>query len=434
MISRTLRAVAATAAATVALGMVGTTAAHARPVKPGGITNLTASATAAAGKYNLNASWDPSPNATSYRVAVVKSGTTLASATVKTTSWSGTVTTTPGNASLSVRAVIARKPGPSATTIVNLPDVTPPSGTFTTSWDNGTGAALLTQATLSDDAGPSQVTRTVNWDDGSPAQLWATGTTLDHTYPASVPHRYQPTVTLKDSAGNTSVVNAPAVVIDDVTAPTGSFAVTQGSAWATYTPVTLTQSALSDNFSPAANITRSVAWGDGTTTDWTGTGPLTHVYSVVGTYTPAVTITDEAHQSAIVQATAVVVTADTVKPVLRLTLPRAKHSVKAWTTLRGKATDTNGSGVKVVSLRAVEKRGTVWYGYQATTKRWVKAATMAKAFAKSRAFSLTTSATHAWSGKLAGLRKGTLVYKVRANDNVGNLSALVTHKASLTQR
>jgi hypothetical protein len=132
--------------------------------------------------------------------------------------------------------------------------------------------------------------------------------------------------------------------------------------------------------------------------------------------------------------TAITVKADTVAPLVRLLLPKAKHSVKAFTTLRGKATDTNGTGVKVVSLRAVEKRGTAWYGYQATTKRWVKAATMARAFAKSRAFSLHTSSTSAWAGKLAGLRKGTLVYKVRATDNVGNASATVTHKASLTRR
>ena len=45
-----------------------------------------------------------------------------------------------------------------------------------------------------------------------------------------------------------------------------------------------------------------------------------------------------------------------------------------------------------------------------------------------------TSATHLWAGKLVGLRKGTLVYRVKATDMVGNVSAVVTHKATLTKR
>ena len=102
---------------------------------------------------------------------------------------------------------------------------------------------------------------------------------------------------------------------------------------------------------------------------------------------------------------------------MRLLLPKAKHSVKAWRTLRGKATDTAGTGVKFVQLRAVEKRGTSWYAYKTTTKTWVRATTKAKAFAKSGTLTMHTSATHLWAGKLVGLRKGTLVYRVKATDN-----------------
>jgi hypothetical protein len=46
---------------------------------------------------------------------------------------------------------------------------------------------------------------------------------------------------------------------------------------------------------------------------------------------------------------------------------------------------------------------------------------------------LATTASHGWAGKLSGLREGTLVYKVKATDNVGNASAVVTHKATLTK-
>jgi hypothetical protein len=332
-----------------------------------------------------------------------------------------------------VRAVISRKPGPAASVLVHLPDVTAPVGAFHSSW---TGSdATITQDSLSDDSG-GPVSRSVDWGDASPAEAWTTGTTLNHHYAGL--GRFVPTVTLQDASSNTTVLTLDAIVIGDTTAPTGTFTVSPGTAWAKLTKVTVTQTSLGDDFSPVANITRTVEWGDGTTSsDWTPAGTISHVYATASSpsYTPQVTLTDEAHNStAPIVTSAVVVTADTVAPVVRLLLPRAKHSVKAWTTLRGKATDTNGTGVKVVSLRAVEKRGTAWYGYQATTKRWVKAATMAKAFARSRALSLHTSSTNVWAGKLAGLRKGTLVYKVKATDNVGNASAVLTHKASLTRR
>jgi len=128
-----------------------------------------------------------------------------------------------------------------------------------------------------------------------------------------------------------------------------------------------------------------------------------------------------------------VVTADTTGPTLKLTLPAAKHSVKAWKTLRGKATDTQ-TGVKTVRIRAVEQRGQAWYGYNATTKKWRKAATKAKAFGRSRPFSVKPNARDRWSATLVGLQKGNLVYTARAIDRVANHSPLLTQKAKLTKR
>jgi hypothetical protein len=107
--------------------------------------------------------------------------------------------------------------------------------------------------------------------------------------------------------------------------------------------------------------------------------------------------------------------------------------VKAWRTLRGTATDAE-TGVKSVSLKAVEKRGASWFGYNAVKRAWVKATSKKRAFAKAKAFALTTNAQHQWAAKLTKLRKGTLVYKVRATDQVHNKSALVVHKATLTKR
>jgi hypothetical protein len=107
--------------------------------------------------------------------------------------------------------------------------------------------------------------------------------------------------------------------------------------------------------------------------------------------------------------------------------------VKAWKTLHGKATDA-GTGVKSVSVKAVEKRGRTWYAYNAATTTWVKAATKAKALAKTKAIVSTPNARHRWSAKLVGLRKGTLIVKVRATDHVKNRSVVLSRKASLTAR
>ncbi|HEY2880674.1 PKD domain-containing protein [Nocardioides sp.] len=416
------------------VGAVGTTAAEAKPSKPGGVTGLAAQVTPGDLTYGVAATWNPVAKATSYRVAITRAGTTLASKTVTTPTWTPVLATTPGTVSLSVRAVIRHQPGKASTISVPLPDVTAPTGIYSSTWDNNTGIATLTQDSLTDDSPTSQVTRMVAWGDGTAAVAWTTGTTLKHTYPLTAA-RYVPTVTLNDAADNGIVVAVPAVVINDAETPTGTFTAGPASAWAGLTRVRVTQTALADNWSPADKITRSVDWGDGATTPWTSGTTLTHVYRTGGTFTPAVTATDEAGNAAILESSAVVVNVDSVAPVVKLLLPkRHRHSVRAWKTLHGTATDTAGTGVKRVRLRVVEKRGGHWYGYRPATNSWVKAASKAKAFARGRGFSLTTNPRHRWAATLSRLTKGTLVYRVSAIDRVGNTSKLVTHTARLTAR
>lgn len=431
-VARMFRVSAAAVAAVLAVGTLGATAAEAGPNKPGGITGLAATVTAHENEtYDVDASWNAAARATSYRVALTQGGATLKSATVTATSWSPTVTATPGNATLTVRALNGHRPGRPSSISVPLADVTAPKGSYSSSWDNNTGDATITQDSLTDNAPVSGVTRTVDWNDGSGSVDWPTGTTIDHTYPLTE-KRYVPTVTLKDAALNARVVDVPAIVINDDEAPTGTFANETATAWAAYTKVKVSQSDINDNWTPDALVARSVDWGDGTTSTWASGLAIKHVYPVAGSYTPVVTITDEAHNSTVVPTSEVVVTADTTGPTVKLTLPRAKHSVRAWKTLRGKATDTQ-TGVKRVWLKAVEKRGGTWFGYNAATHTWLKAATKAKAFSRSKAFRLKTDDRHRWAAKLAKLRKGILVYKVRAIDQVKNRSVTLTHRARLTK-
>jgi hypothetical protein len=223
-------------------------------------------------------------------------------------------------------------------------------------------------------------------------------------------------------------------VVTDTQPPTGTFDTDRATAWANLTEVTLVQRAIHDNVTPDKKIARTVDWGDGTSADWASGTTLTHVYKSGGAFTPRVTLTDQAgNSSAPIASSAVTVKVDSAGPVVKLDLPRHAHSVAAWKTLRGTATDA-GTGVKSVSLKAVEKRGRAWYGYHAKTHRWVKAATKAKAFAKSTKVTAKVGAQHAWAAKLAHLHQGTLVYKVWATDQVTNRSATVTHHASLTRR
>jgi hypothetical protein len=432
--ARALRVAATGAAVALVVGTLTTTAAEARPpTKPGGVTGVAAVVTAHPTSYDVAATWNAVTGATSYKVSLTKGGATLASTSVTTTSWSPTVTTGPGTASLSVRAVITKRAGKPTTISVPLPDVTAPTGAFHATWDNNTGVATVAVTTPASDNSGGAVTASIDWNDGSPAQAWTMAADVTHTYPKTAA-RYVPTVTLKDASNNSNPVEVNAVVMNDSVAPTGAFTVSTGSAWAKLSTVTVTQQGdLSDNWSPADHIARSVDWGDGTTTDWTTSDPATHVYAAAGDYTPTVTITDEASNAAAVPTSLVTVTADLVAPVVKLTLPRSKHSVRAFRTLRGKVTDA-GTGVKSVTLKAVEKRGRAWYGYNAKTKKWVKAASKARAFAVARALRPVPTATHTWSAALRGLTKGTLVWKVAASDLVGNTSVPLSHQAALTKR
>ncbi|HEY3529472.1 MAG TPA: hypothetical protein VGK78_10000 [Nocardioides sp.] len=433
MFTRTFRVSAGSLAAALLITGVGATAANAKPVKPGRVPGLAASATEPAiGTFDVSAHWDAATHATSYQVSVIRAGTTLASAKVTNLQWSTDVSGTPGQQlTVSVKALDGHFKGLAAKTSVTLHDLIAPRASYTSKWDNNDGIATLTEVGLVDDSPLSGVTRTVDWGDGTPV-TYAAGDPITHQYPLTE-KRYVPQVTLEDAAQNTRVVAAAAVVINDDEAPIGTFANQTATAWAKLTRVTVTESDINDNWTPDALITRRVVWGDGTTTAWTGTGNATHVYTTAGTYTPAVTITDEAHNAATVPTSAVVVTADTVGPLVKLILPRNKHSVKAWKTLRGKATDA-GTGVKTVSLKAVEKRNGHWYGYNAHTHKWLKTTTKAKAFGRARAFTLKTDAHHHWSAKLVGLGKGTLAYKVWAFDRVNNRSRTVSHQTTLTHR
>ena len=403
------------------------------PARPGPVTGLAMTLTKPADNFTVAATWNAATGATTYDVALTNAanGAAIASASVGTTSWTASVNLT---GVTTVRLTVAGKnqrSGPAASITQAVPDLNAPTGTYTTAWVDRTGT--ITQTALTDDGPVGQITRTVNWGDGSAAEAWTKGDKISHLYAAD--GLYRPTVTLTDGVGNTRVVVVPAIVPGDKTAPTGKFSTGPSTVWAGVTAVNLTQTALHDDFSPASYVLRWINWGDGSpVAPWTESVTATHVYADGGAYTPKVILKDEAGNTSEVDAEAVKVTADTVKPVVTIKAPgqAVADEVGSWKRLAGQATDTKGSGVAGVAVRAIEKRGASWYFYKATTKTWAKAGTKAKAWKRAKAVAGKLDTKGAWVARLAGLRKGTLVLKATATDASGNVSKPVVKKAVLT--
>jgi PKD repeat protein len=515
--------------------VVGTAAAvpvaAAPPVRPGKVTGLAATVSKPASAYQLASTWNAATNATSYQVRLVDSGgIALDSGTVTTTSWTAS-TTKPATSSVTIQVtpVAGTRKGAMVSLTKVLPDVTAPTGTYDVNWTVST--ATVTQQALSDDVTPSgSIARLIDWGRGDGYEPWATGDTTTYTYPladgyyrprvkltdqagnvseqflhavvigdeaaptgsftasptaawagltavqlsqtaladdfspaarvlrlvdwgdgspivpwptlADVPTHvyadagtYTPVITLEDEAGNTAPVAADAVTVTRDYAPTGAFTASPGTAWARLTTVRLSQTALADDYTDPAAVLRTVSWGDGTTAAWpASTAVPSHVYAAAGTYTPTVTLEDERGNTAQVAAVPVTVKADTVRPVVKLTVPRTRTGyVASWRTLKGRATDTAGTGVSRVEVRVIEKRGTAWYAFRPATGTWAKTTTATRAWTKAGIRKVKPTSTGAWSARVGGLRKGTLVVKVVGVDRAANRSATLTRKQLLTR-
>jgi hypothetical protein len=527
MSTSVVRAATKVVAAVAVVGLVasGPAATAKPPVKAGAPTDLAVAVSAASnGRYELDSTWKPGANTTSFKVNVTNAaGTVLDSATVTPPAWTAFVKVPAGTAlKVTVTAYNGTRKGAAAAKSVVTPDLTAPTGSFTGSsdqyvgsihqtaladdvspvsaikrtvdWGDGSTPAawttagdlthtyakagqyvatvtladeagntrridvpitvkdqtaptgtfagssdkfdgVLHQVALADDVSPaSAIKRTVDWGDGSTPEAWTTDADLSHTYTEQ--KRYVATVTLVDEAGNSAAVAVP-IVINDHAAPTAAYSVATATAWAKLTQVVLHEDAIGDDFSPADTIKRVVAWGDGTTSAWTGPVAPTHVYQTANTYTPVVTVTDESgNKASFTSTSSTTVTADTAGPTVKLTLPgkRKRASAAAWSLVKGSAVDA-GVGVAKVSVVAVEKRARGWYAYVPATKKWVRAGTTQKAaFRKAKAGVATLGSTGRWSAPLGKVAVGTLVYRVTATDLVGNAAPVVSKTQKITRR
>lgn len=411
------------------------TPAEAAPHKIGPVKGLGVTITKPAERYVVASDWNDLAGATAYRVSLSIGGTLLQSDKVTDSDWTTNTTRGAGSrVTVKVTPLAGKRPGRQASVSEDLPDLTAPNGTFeVVQATPGDRDVTIQPLTLSDDVTPTgSILRTIRWDEGEPIEPWNGGT---HTYAVDM-RAYHPTVVLKDAAGNTREVELSTVVVGDRTAPTGTFGAT-ASGWARWTRIALTETTpVDDNFKDAANvITRTVDWGDGSSSDtWKGGVAPTHVYAAAGTYLPTVSLTDQAgNETVAIMANTVEVAADTVRPRVSLTKPTTRRTwVRKWVTLHGKASDA-ATGVKVVKLRLVEKRGTTWYAYRTSTHRWVRGGTTQAAALRRATFAkVKPSAKNKWSYQVRGLRKGRFVVQVKALDNVKNVSRVRTVSQSLT--
>lgn len=402
--------------------------ANAAPTKVGPVTNLTLKAAASPAGYSMTSTWTAPAGATSYKAVLTSPAGTLGSITTTATSWTVDVSAAPNTAvTVTVTPYDGKKPGIASSTNTTLPDLAPPVGSFTITRAETGLDATLTQHSLSDNGTPvAQIKREVTWGDGSPAQLWQTGTTLTHNYPAI--GRYVATVKLTDTSGNAVTLTLKAVVFGDTTAPGGAFDASPGQAFARWTPVVLTQTALSDDFSPAEFVERVVAWGDGSVEAWPAGTRLTHQFAGGGTFTPTVTLVDEAGNSTKVLSDAVNVVVDATGPVVKVT-NRKSASVKKWRVVKGTVSDA-GVGAKSVSVVAIIKTATGWKAYAGGS--WKRVGSKTKAWKRARAVTVTP-AKGAWQARLAKLGKGKLMIRVQGADNLGNSSARLSRTQTLTK-
>ncbi|MCW2754373.1 MAG: 5-nucleotidase protein [Marmoricola sp.] len=189
--------------------------------------------------------------------------------------------------------------------------------------------------------------------------------------------------------------------------------------------VHISQSALADDTTAPAAITRQVNAGDGSgLKPWTSGTSYKVTYTKAGTFTPHVVLTDQFGNVTDKVLSTVTIAHDTTAPTNHITTPTSPSRIASWRVIRGKATDS-GTGVQAAAVRLVEKRGTIWYAYDFAHKKWLRGwASMTRTLNRTKAEPafLHVTAAGAWRTPfIRGLTRGTLHVEALAIDGVFNV-------------
>ncbi|WP_433298570.1 PKD domain-containing protein [Actinoplanes sp. CA-030573] len=257
--------------------------------------------------------------------------------------------------------------------------------------------------------GPATTTRTIDWGDGTVE----TPGTPTHSYAS--PGSYGIKVTLTDGT-ETGTGVFPAGSTVTVTTSPGTYSWERPTIY-TYPGYMEQGSMLASGLPTASQVW--TGWGDGETSllaSAAGTS-VAHWYGT-GRWTPSITVQNAQGRATPRPAASLTVLNDVTTPSVSLTVPSTPSKASSWSTVKGKASDTQ-SGVDVVGVQAYKWNASTTYYYNFVSKSWVTYT--GQDLPDAAQALLTVDGSGTWSTPVAGLGKGyTLQVWYYAWDKVGN--------------
>ncbi|HET7901521.1 MAG TPA: hypothetical protein VFL59_10060 [Candidatus Nanopelagicales bacterium] len=209
----------------------------------------------------------------------------------------------------------------------------------------------------------------------------------------------------------------------DTTAPSATWTGVPARSWAGWY-VTVTRSAASDAFWPAASLTQTVLWGDGSATVVNGSvSRVSHRYFQPGAHRITVWTTDPSGNRAPTTAGTVTVLADTVAPAASVLVPSSPQRRASWARVAVAAGD-RGSGVLTVRVRIAQQRNGSWVSWNG--RRWI-------AGTSGWVTATRVTGTTRWTVASPTLALGRLVVTARAWDRSGLASLPSSAVTTLTR-
>lgn len=247
----------------------------------------------------------------------------------------------------------------------------------------------------------------------------------------------------EDSIATTQAFTA---ITLDTTGPTGTYTLDKTASYLEFpddfyedeaggfAKVRITQTSLSDNITPAGDITRRVFAGDGSAArTWSGSSPIELKYTAAGNYSPQVELTDAAGNTALLDLPGVQIRKDSTAPVVKINKPANPTKVASWRRISGSSTDT-GVGIAGTQVYVLLKKPNgYWYVYSFAARKFVKGKKTLLGTYKSvrpSGYYPAVTPTGTWRTPwISGLTKGTLRVMASSYDKSFNIDGTTRTQA-----